>query len=1038
MTNKKLMLFAIFFIGLMAVSAVSAQDADNSTATSIESENIDTLSVDENIKNTDVLNDDVNNNKSAEINCVQEENFLVVRVVDSDGKNLTEGDFTFISEDSDVYYGRLAGNPFYLLNLYDFEYDEFPQNLFINFVNKDYNVSTSFFCTLNNTIIAHDVFNESSFSATFLGNDYIPVNKGYMSFIVDDGDSYYNEFYISTNENGKAVLDLALEPANYTVFVWNTISGQKAYFNWNVTQRDPAKKSRINVTSNGYTIFFNLVDGLNNTVGKCNFKMYVNGTQHAYSADKSFNFFSLGEGTYVIDLVYDDFYYYPSNATLVVDVIDAIRVNDSFYNTTVVDALLLDSNGQPLVNGPFRFYTDDYSYFGYTDENGHAIADLSLLPGVYNVKVSHNLAGQYKTFGLEVLEEYDYKKVLINVTQVELRVIINVTDLNGNKIDGGYVYVDNGFMGDTIELINGTAIYVYDEGIYGTYVEEKKRLSIVLQNMDYYETGVYYWFDFVNTIISEDVKPGKQFNVTFLDTNKNPVAGMEVEFSFHDYVDERFQPLGNMTGITDENGTICLESNEKYFSYIVSFINPLTGQNGRNVWLKKDIVEITPVFDYFDESDGIYYVNGQVFAIEVSPSDATGSIVLEDEMYIYNPRIVNGHASIWLPEFGRHDWMIYYPGDSRYNATIFYYSIVNCEMDLPTMTISENMVVNSSKGANFTVNLANGTNPIANAFVEITIGNYTYVLLTDEQGNVSLPITVGAGEYDVLVNYKGSPSYAHVNKTTTLIVRDQSSLTICDVVMDYDSLAYVSVASEGAVGIIAKIDDADATVIGNSIVISGLGAGSHTLSVTTIPDYTHYTVTQQASITVNKVNTQLSASSISITYNADKDLVITLKDNQNRPISGVKISVSLNGSKKLKTDKNGQVKVSVGTMVPKKYSASITFAGDSNYLKSTKKVTVNVKKATPKMTAKKKTFKKSAKTKKYSITLKTNKNKAMKKVKVTIKVNKKKYTAKTNKKGVATFKLKKLTKKGKFKATVTYKGNKYYKKVTKKVKITVK
>ena len=92
------------------------------------------------------------------------------------------------------------------------------------------------------------------------------------------------------------------------------------------------------------------------------------------------------------------------------------------------------------------------------------------------------------------------------------------------------------------------------------------------------------------------------------------------------------------------------------------------------------------------------------------------------------------------------------------------------------------------------------------------------------------------------------------------------------------------------------------------------------------------------------------------------------------------------------------------------------------------------------------------KTKKYAITLKSGKQ-AIKKVKVSlkkvngkylkgkvlkIKFNKKTYKVKTNKKGVATFKITKLTKKGKYIATIKYKGSKYYKKLTKKAKITIK
>ena len=52
--------------------------------------------------------------------------------------------------------------------------------------------------------------------------------------------------------------------------------------------------------------------------------------------------------------------------------------------------------------------------------------------------------------------------------------------------------------------------------------------------------------------------------------------------------------------------------------------------------------------------------------------------------------------------------------------------------------------------------------------------------------------------------------------------------------------------------------------------------------------------------------------------------------------------------------------------------------------------------------------------------------------------NKKTYTAKTNSKGVATFKITKLTKKGKYTATIKYAGSSYYNAKTVKPKITVK
>ena len=195
---------------------------------------------------------------------------------------------------------------------------------------------------------------------------------------------------------------------------------------------------------------------------------------------------------------------------------------------------------------------------------------------------------------------------------------------------------------------------------------------------------------------------------------------------------------------------------------------------------------------------------------------------------------------------------------------------------------------------------------------------------------------------------------------------------------------------------------------------------------------------RNGTITVNKLKTEITGSAITATYNVNKYLVITLKDSSGKVLSGVEVTVEVNGAKTYTTDKNGQVKVTTKGLAPKTYAAKVTFNGNAFYEKSAKEIKVTIKKATPKVTAKKKTFKRSVKVKKYSIVLKNNVGKAIKKAKVTIKIGKKTYTAKTNSKGKATFKIKKLIKKGKYKAKISYKGNKYYNKVTKKVNIRIK
>ncbi|MDO5860040.1 hypothetical protein [Methanobrevibacter sp.] len=174
-------------------------------------------------------------------------------------------------------------------------------------------------------------------------------------------------------------------------------------------------------------------------------------------------------------------------------------------------------------------------------------------------------------------------------------------------------------------------------------------------------------------------------------------------------------------------------------------------------------------------------------------------------------------------------------------------------------------------------------------------------------------------------------------------------------------------------------------------------------------------------------------------YGSSSKLVIKLVDENNDPISNEQLNISLSGKVyAVKTDKNGQASLSTSSLAPNSYVAKITFAGNTNYIKSSAEVKVKVKKAIPKLSAVKKTFKKSTKTKSYAVVLKTNMNKALNNVLVTLKVNKKTYKVKTNKNGKATFKITNLKKRGSFTAVVKYSGNKYYASKTVKTKIIVK
>ncbi|WP_407394169.1 hypothetical protein [Methanobrevibacter sp.] len=307
--------------------------------------------------------------------------------------------------------------------------------------------------------------------------------------------------------------------------------------------------------------------------------------------------------------------------------------------------------------------------------------------------------------------------------------------------------------------------------------------------------------------------------------------------------------------------------------------------------------------------------------------------------------------------------------------------------------------------------------------------------------------TLNPGKYTIkIINMDDDCVFANavlkVNKVPTKIV-------VSDVTATYNDNTFLVVTLKDQEGNLIKgekltidfngVKSYTSDVNGQvKVSTNGLVPKTYTATITFDGNVTYDKSSATAKVEVNKIKVSLYSSDLTVIYNVNDSLLVTLKDYNGKPIDGVNVSVNLNGEKILTTDVNGQIKVLINDLVPEDYIATVTFDGNNIYDKSTATVNVTVKKATPKITAKAKTFKKSVKTKKYTITLKNNLNKGIKNAKVKIKINKKTYTAKTNKKGKATFKIKKLTKKGTIKAKITYKGNSYYNKVTKKVKIKIK
>ena len=351
---------------------------------------------------------------------------------------------------------------------------------------------------------------------------------------------------------------------------------------------------------------------------------------------------------------------------------------------------------------------------------------------------------------------------------------------------------------------------------------------------------------------------------------------------------------------------------------------------------------------------------------------------------------------------------------------------------------SSNATINISKG-NTTVVI----NPINDTIVgkEIVI-NYT----TNSNGTVTIkvngqPITGNKftpaknGTYNVTVEVAENDYYtAGYNETTFTAEKTNTTVTITpisNIVVGQEVTINYTTNSNGTVTI--KVNGQPIT--GNKFTPTTVGTYNVTVEVAENDYYT--AASNQTTFNVEKLASKITVSPVSTIYNVGKYLVITLKDQNGNAIKNAVLIVNLGGSKNYKTDKNGQVKINVANLVPKTYTAKITYAGSDSYNGSTGLAKVTVKKAKPKITAKSASFKLKVKTKKYTVIFKDNKNKALKKTKVTFKVGGKTYTVKTNNKGHGVFKITNLKKKGAYIGVITIPTNKYYNKVTKKVKISV-
>lgn len=719
-----------------------------------------------------------------------------------------------------------------------------------------------------------------------------------------------------------------------------------------------------------------------------------------------------------------------------------------------------------------------------TDGLGQVSFSLKNIPaGVHNLNLVFLENGRYEASSLPVTVVVNRFATVIKADDVnefasdDLTLLVSLTDSENNPMAGFKVYLkenDNVLDVLTTNDLGQVSFPLKDfsAGVHNLYVVSEQdshyasSSAPVTVTITKYSTSLSA--DDIVAFIDDDIS----LVATLLDENNNPMAGRTIYLKEGGNVLDALTTNGlgqvtfSLNDLSAGTHNINVAFSEEKF-YAGSDLPVSVVINNYNTILKADNVRAFP-------GEGVITAkltdeNGN----PIADADVTLDIAFIHKTYKTD---ANGEVQFSLKGLaeGNYDGTIAFEGNRTHKGS----SIgIRAEIyRVKTNVYADNLTFVYGESGILTAVLKDiDGNPVENVNLRLQIDSSGLTLKTDANGKVDFDLSdklsIGTVEADIIFeNTRGySASSSHVTITVTKI---PTSISASDLTFTYGEGKYLVATLKDKYGNLIR--NANIALKLNSISLSGKTddngqarfflnlppntyeakisfSGNNILASSSVTSNIFVYMEIEAPVqnistsgaTTNnnnneKASTKIAANGFTEVYNEGKNLVVTLKDGSGKILSNKLVKINVNGqTKSYYTDKNGQIKLSTASWVPKTYQAKITFSGDDKYKASSSSVNVVVKKANAKLSASQKTFKVKS-TKKYTVALKNNKNAVMKKVKIYLKVNGKTYSVLTDNKGQATFKLAKLTKKGTYKAVVSYNGNNCYNKVAKTVKIIIK
>ena len=243
----------------------------------------------------------------------------------------------------------------------------------------------------------------------------------------------------------------------------------------------------------------------------------------------------------------------------------------------------------------------------------------------------------------------------------------------------------------------------------------------------------------LSTIYSSDVvkmfRNDTQYNAIFTDSNGNPLANINVSFNIHGIIYNR---------TTDKNGAVKLNINLDAGDYILTALNPVTGE------MKSNTVKVISLIVSDDLTK--YYRNASQFVVRIRSADGgyvgAGENVTFNINGVFYTRTTNatGHAMLNINlHQGNFTITTYHKDCSQGN---------NIEV-LPILS-ADDLVMKYMDGSQFKVQLVDGQGKAyAGQTVTFNINGVFYRSVTDNTGQAKLNINLMPGAYIITSSYNG-------------------------------------------------------------------------------------------------------------------------------------------------------------------------------------------------------------------------------------------------------------------------------------------